>query len=137
LRLFDYDSERLLKGDAPMFSFAKLKDIYATMTKKVPATFSMGRAVQAVKRFDKHVEVTDVDGVTETFSQIVMAANADKSLSMLEKPTRMERRCLGNVKCVCHVCCIIRSCVPCTRRNRTHTRTPYPATPPHCSSVRT
>jgi predicted NAD/FAD-binding protein len=86
-----------------MFSFAKLKDIYGAMTKNVPATFSMGRAVKVVKRFDKHVEVTDVDGVTETFSQIVMAANADKSLAMLEKPTGVERRCLGNVKCVCHV----------------------------------
>ena len=64
-----------------MFSFPKLADIYKTMTAKMNARFSHGRAVETVKRFPGRVEVTDEHGVTETFSQIVICSNADKSLA--------------------------------------------------------
>lgn len=98
LKLFDYDPERLLAQEAAMFSFPRLSDIYKTMTANMDAKFSHGRAVKLVKRHSGSVEVTDEHGVTETFSQIVLCSNADKSLAMLEQPSRMEKRCLGNVK---------------------------------------
>lgn len=98
LCLFPYDPVRLIGSEAPMFAFKRLGDIYKKMTEGIQATFCFSRAVKCVVRSPGHVDATDEAGVTERFSQVVFACNADVALRLLEQPSFWERRCLGNVR---------------------------------------
>ncbi len=44
------------------------------------------------------IAVTDVNGHTELFDQVVMASHSDQSLAVLANPTQAEREILGNIE---------------------------------------
>lgn len=98
LCLFPYDPQRLLAGEAPMFAFRRLGDIYKTMSDGIEANFCFNRPARKVVRDGKYAYVEDFTGAIETFDQVVFACNADVALKLLEQPSRTERWCLGNVK---------------------------------------
>ncbi len=56
---------------------------------------SLGRPVRRISRPQGRVEITDADGRTQTFDQVVIATHADQALAMLADPTPEERRLLG------------------------------------------
>jgi predicted NAD/FAD-binding protein len=53
----------------------------------------LGTPVRRVRRFDDRVELATDHG-TETFDEVVLAAHADQSLALLERPTLEERAAL-------------------------------------------
>ena len=53
--------------------------------------------VQAVHRFDEHVEVTTATGETERYDEVVLACHSDQALALLSDPSDEERRILGAI----------------------------------------
>jgi len=106
LRLFDYDSTRLLSQTPAMFAFQPLKDIYSAFQTDLTskgAAVHLGRKVAAVCREVqlKKMVVTAVDslGVAETFDKVIFACPADVALRLLGSgATWSEKRVLGSVK---------------------------------------
>lgn len=56
---------------------------------------SLSRPARRIRRSGGQVYITDSQGRTETFDQVVIAAHADQALAMLDDPTAEERRLLG------------------------------------------
>ncbi|CAC5371450.1 unnamed protein product [Mytilus coruscus] len=98
LRLFDYDSELLLSQSPEMFAFPKLEQMYETILRKSGVKICLNRPITSVKRYGTHVTVIDQDGKTATFDEILFACDAETVLKLLENPTFLERKALGNVK---------------------------------------
>nr|KAG5692076.1 hypothetical protein BaRGS_021508 [Batillaria attramentaria] len=98
LRLFDYDSERLLSQTPEMFAFPKLEKMYQTIMSKSGANFYSNRAVKSVRRRKSKVYVVDERDHEEVFDSIVFACDAETVLRVLKEPTYMERKALGNVR---------------------------------------
>jgi predicted NAD/FAD-binding protein len=55
----------------------------------------LNSAVRHVRRLPDGVRITDVDGRTRHFDQVVIAAHADQALKMLDDPSADETRLLG------------------------------------------
>eukprot|EP00898_Chlorokybus_atmophyticus_P005451 jgi/Chlat1/5907/Chrsp4S09095 len=89
LRLFDYDDERLLKGEPDMFAFPKLE---------CGATIHSDCAVVSVVRHSNSVTITDVRGRVSEYDKVVFACDAETALKILDEPTWLERKVLGNVR---------------------------------------
>ena len=98
LRLFDYDTERLLSQTPEMFAFPNLEEMYEVIIKKSGAVFNRNRPLKKVDRVDGKVYVTDANGEMEEFEEIVFACDAETALKTLEKPSFMEKQVLGNVR---------------------------------------
>ena len=98
LRLFDYDPKRLLSQTPEMFAFPNLELMYETVLKNSGTKFCRGRGVANVRRENGHVYVKDSLGKEETFDEIIFACDAETALKVLENPSFMERRTLGNVR---------------------------------------
>lgn len=64
------------------------------LAKKI-SDIRIGAVVVRVRRLPDGIEVTDMQGGTDRFDQVVIAAHADVALSMLERPTVAERSVLG------------------------------------------
>ncbi|MEW5301387.1 MAG: hypothetical protein WDW38_009596 [Sanguina aurantia] len=107
LRLFDYSPERLLDSVPEMFAFPVLQDIFKTIAASSPYTLHCNRPLKSVKRDKTGITATDAHGVSEHFTDIVYACDAETVLQTLEKPTWLEKKLLGNVTyytdyCVTH-----------------------------------
>ncbi|XP_045162098.2 uncharacterized protein LOC123526910 [Mercenaria mercenaria] len=98
LRLFDYDTKRLLSQTPEMFAFPNLEKMYETIISSSGAKFFRNRPVESVKRTRGKVYVRDKEGKTEVFDEIIFACDAETALKLLEDPSYMERKTLGNVK---------------------------------------
>lgn len=98
LRLFDYDSERLLSQTPEMFAFPKLEKMYRTIVSKSGANFYSNRGVKLVRRTNGKVYVTDENDHEEVFDNIIFACDAETVLRVLKKPSYMEKKALGNVR---------------------------------------
>ena len=98
LRLFDYDTKRLLSQTPEMFAFPNLEQMYETILKNSGVKFCRGRGVSSVKRENGSVFVKDSFGKEETFDEIIFACDAETALKVLENPSFLERRTLGNVR---------------------------------------
>ena len=98
LRLFDYDSERLLSQTPEMFAFPKLEKMYQTIMSKSGANFYSNRGVKVVRRTRGKVYVTDERDHEEVFDNIIFACDAETVLRVLKNPSHMEKRALGNVR---------------------------------------
>eukprot|EP00123_Amoebidium_parasiticum_P003228 comp14519_c0_seq1/m.10718 comp14519_c0_seq1/g.10718 ORF comp14519_c0_seq1/g.10718 comp14519_c0_seq1/m.10718 type:complete len:490 (-) comp14519_c0_seq1:1-1470(-) len=97
LRLFDYDPRRLLSQKPQMYAFPNLAEVYAACAKSVHAKVHFNRPVSQVVRTSKGVTVKDTSGTEAHFDHIIFACNAETVLKVLEKPTWIEKRVLGNV----------------------------------------
>jgi len=98
LALFKYCPERLLSGTPEMFAFPNLEECYRVVADNIPARVHVNRGVARVVRRRGRVEVTDANGVTEQFDEIVYAATTETALQTLEKPSWLERKLLSNVR---------------------------------------
>lgn len=103
LRLFDYDPESLLSQTPEMFAFPKLEEMYETIISRIGVNFYPNRSVSKVRRSirDKNkrtVWVTDADGKTESYDEIIFACDAETALKVLESPRFFEKKALGNVR---------------------------------------
>ena len=114
LRLFDYDSTRLLSQTPAMFAFQLLKDIYDAFSRDLSskgAKVSVGRKVTEVRREwkptmvngkpTKKMVVTAVDsnGKEEMFDRVILACPADVALRLLgQGASWSEKRVLGSVR---------------------------------------
>lgn len=98
LRLFDYDSERLLSQTPEMFAFPKLEKMYQTIMSNSGANCYFQRGVKTVRRKGGKVYVTDERDHEETFDDIIFACDAETVLRVLKNPSFMERQALGNVR---------------------------------------
>lgn len=98
LRLFDYDSKRLLSQTPEMFAFPKLVNMYKTIMDNCGVKFHGNRSVSEVRRSSGKVTVKDQSGKVEEFDEIIFACDAETALKVLVNPTFMERKALGNVR---------------------------------------
>ena len=98
LRLFDYDSECLLSQSPEMFAFPNLREMYATIIRKINVRFFPSRPIASVKRQGGRVLVVDEKGVSATFDEIIFTCNAETVLKVLHEPSWLERRALGSVR---------------------------------------
>ena len=55
----------------------------------------LGSPVRHIRRLPDGVRITDAEGRTETFDQVVIAAHADQALRLLDDPSADEHRLLG------------------------------------------
>ena len=58
----------------------------------------LNRPVEKVYRSASSVVVEDSDGARETFDEVIFACNANQTLMMLDKPTRLERYLLASIR---------------------------------------
>ena len=58
----------------------------------------LNRPVEKVYRSESSVVVEDTAGVRETFDEVIFACNANQTLMILDKPTRLERYLLASVR---------------------------------------
>jgi predicted NAD/FAD-binding protein len=98
LRLFDYDTDRLLSQTPEMFAFPNLEQMYETIIKKSGVRFHRNRPVRTVSRIDGKVHVVDMKGDVEIFDEIIFACDAETALGTLTDPSFMELQTLGNVQ---------------------------------------
>ncbi|XP_052760488.1 uncharacterized protein LOC128203218 [Mya arenaria] len=98
LRLFDYDSDRLLSQTPEMFAFPNLEEMYETIISKSGAKYFRNRPVKSVSRHRDGIVVTDKEGGKEWFDDVIFACDAETALGILKDPSFMEKQTLGNVR---------------------------------------
>lgn len=108
--LYRYSPTRLLDEVPKMFAFPKLRDIFSTIAKKIPATVYTNAHVESISRHKKgkrsvitiHSDCfknkdSNDDGTAE-FDEVVLCCGAEEALRMLgTNATFMERKFLQNV----------------------------------------
>ncbi len=72
--------------------------IYEHMTADFSDKIWLNRPVSKVRRHTDHVVVTDADGNSETFDEVIFACNANQTLMMLDRPTMLERFLLSSIR---------------------------------------
>ena len=72
--------------------------IYEAMSAAFREKIYLERPVRKVYRRSSEVVVEDERGETETFDDVVFACNANQTLMMLDKPTRMESCLLSSIR---------------------------------------
>ena len=72
--------------------------IYENLTAGFRDKIYLNRPVRKVYRHKSHVEVEDEGGVRETFDEVVFACNANHTLTLIDKPTFLERYILSSVR---------------------------------------
>jgi predicted NAD/FAD-binding protein len=98
LRLFEYDPERLLASSPTMFAFDSLGAIYRAVAAASGARLETGLAVRSVSRAPDHVTLRFAEAEPRDFDAVVFACDAESALAALERPTLLERACLGGVR---------------------------------------
>ena len=87
ISLTDRPQWRTVTGGSQTYVRRAVKEITSVHT---------DRGITAVRRTPTGVDLTDVDGVTESFDEVVFATHADVTLAILgEEATDEERRILG------------------------------------------
>ncbi len=72
--------------------------IYEHLSSDYRDKIYLNRPVEKVYRSASSVVVEDSDGARETFDEVIFACNANQTLMMLDKPTRLERYLLASVR---------------------------------------
>lgn len=98
LRIFDYDPELLLSQQPKMFSFPKLSEIYAALSKSIQGKVYFNRPAQSVKRLPNGIIVTDHEGNSDTFDRLIFACDPETIIKITKDLTWLERKLLGNVE---------------------------------------
>lgn len=100
MRLFDYDPKLFLSQTPRMFAFPKLESIYKSLIAQCPnVKWCFQRPVKKIIRHsDGAVTALDEQGLSQRFDDVVFACDAETVLKVLEKPSFLEQRILGNVK---------------------------------------
>jgi len=72
--------------------------VYTAMAEGFRDRIYLNRPVRKVWRSATHVEVEDMEGVRERFDEVIFACNANQTLMLLDKPSRMEASILSSVR---------------------------------------
>ena len=72
--------------------------IYRDLSAAFPEKIYLNRPVRKVHRRRNEVVVEDEDGRTETFDEVVFACNANQTLMLLDRPTRLEGWLLSSIR---------------------------------------
>lgn len=98
LRLFEYDSERLLSSSPTMLAFDDLGAIYRAVVAASGARLYTSTPVRSVSRAPDRVTLRFSEAEPCDFDAVVFACDAESALALLERPTLLERACLGAVR---------------------------------------
>jgi predicted NAD/FAD-binding protein len=101
LKLFDYNSKRLLASQADMFAFDKLSDIYQSLvTKCIQLSNKQTKFYfnQPITRISSTNVYTNFDRLVDSFDFIIFACDAETVLKILDKPSRIQQAVIGNVR---------------------------------------
>src|SRR6185436_19485638 len=72
--------------------------VYTAMAEGFRDRIYLNRPVRKVWRSATHVDVEDMEGVRERFDEVIFACNANQTLMLLDKPSRMEASILSSVR---------------------------------------
>ncbi|MYC69434.1 MAG: NAD(P)-binding protein [Gemmatimonadetes bacterium] len=72
--------------------------IYENLSASFHDKIYLNRPVRKVYRQSSRVVVEDGDGVEEVFDEVIFACNANQTLSILDKPTFLERYILSSIR---------------------------------------
>jgi predicted NAD/FAD-binding protein len=72
--------------------------VYAAMSEGFRDKIYLNRPVRKVWRSATHVDVEDTEGARERFDEVIFACNANQTLMLLEKPTRLEASILSSIR---------------------------------------
>ena len=72
--------------------------IYENLSADFQDRIHLNRPVQKVYRHGSHVVVEDMNGVQETFDDVIFACNANQTLMILDQPTMLERYILSSIR---------------------------------------
>ncbi|CAF4600680.1 unnamed protein product [Rotaria sp. Silwood1] len=101
LKLFDYNSKRLLPSQTDMFAFDKLSNIYQSLVDKCiqlshkQTKFYFNQTIQKVSSTNIY---TNTNQYNDSFDIIIYACDAETILKIHEKPSRFQQAILGNVR---------------------------------------
>ncbi len=101
LKLFDYNSQRLLSSQADMFAFDKLSNIYQSLVDKcIQLSFGQTKFYfnQTISKIQSTNVYTNSNKLIDKFDKIIFACDAETILKILDKPTQFQRIILGNVR---------------------------------------
>ncbi|MCY4581534.1 MAG: FAD-dependent oxidoreductase [Chloroflexi bacterium] len=83
----------------PMWTWDQgTRRIYENLTAEFRDRIHLSRPVRKVYRQSSGVVVEDMEGVRETFDDVILACNANQTLMLLDKPTLLERFILSSVR---------------------------------------
>lgn len=74
------------------------KEYVAKLTSKFKDKIKTGCGAQSVERSEKGVRVTDTNGTSQEYDQVVFACHSDQALELLKTPTQDEVDILGAIK---------------------------------------
>jgi predicted NAD/FAD-binding protein len=101
LKLFDYNSQRLLASQADMFAFGHLRDIYRSLADKC-IELSGGQTKfyfnQTITRVSSTNVFVEQHRLFDTFDVIIFACDAETVLKIVQQPSARLRAVLGNVE---------------------------------------
>jgi predicted NAD/FAD-binding protein len=72
--------------------------IYEAMSRPFQDRICLNRPVKKVRRMAGRVEVEDVEGRVEVFDEVIFACNANQTLMILDKPSRLESFILSSIR---------------------------------------
>ena len=72
--------------------------IYENLSAEFRDKIYLNRPARKVHRQDSGVVIEDENGVREEFDDVILACNANQSLALLDKPSRLERYILSRVR---------------------------------------
>lgn len=101
LKLFDYNSERLLASQADMFAFNKLSNIYQSLVDKC-IELSHGQTKfyfnQPITKIQATTVYINSNKLLDKFDKIIFACDAETILKILDQSTRYQQTILGNIR---------------------------------------
>ena len=74
------------------------RNIYQHLSAGFRDKICLGRPVRKVYRHGSGVEVEDADGSREPFDEVIFACNANHTLQIINKPSRLERYVLSSIR---------------------------------------
>ncbi|CAF0982144.1 unnamed protein product [Rotaria sordida] len=101
LKLFDYDSKRLLASQADMFAFDKLSSIYQSLVNKcIELSYQQTKFYfnQTIEKISSTNIYTNSNQFNNSFDRIIFACDAETILQIYEKPTQFQQTILGNIR---------------------------------------
>lgn len=101
LKIFDYNSKRLLASQADMFAFDKLSVIYKSLVDRC-IELSHGQTKfyfsQPIRKISSTHVYTDSNQFNDSFDTIIFACDAETILKIVEKPSKIQQAILGNIR---------------------------------------
>lgn len=95
-----FDNHRLLQYNRPVWRTIEggSQNYVRALTSTVGERLRLNCAVTTIRRTARGVNVTDSEGQTETYDQVVLATHSDQALALLNDASERERALLGAIR---------------------------------------